>query len=49
MKLKKLLFGKYEYHKTYNDDKLDVRINLRFGILPVVIAIGLIFWLIWLF
>ncbi len=49
MKLKKLLFGKYEYHKTSNDDKLDVRINLRFGILPAIIIIGLIFWLIWLF
>ena len=49
MKLKKLLFGEYEYHKTSNDEKLDVRISLRFGILPAIIVIGLIFWLIWLF
>lgn len=49
MKLKKLLFGKYEYRKTSNDEKLDVRISLRFGILPAIVVIGLIFWLIWLF
>jgi len=49
MKLKELLFGKCEYHKKLNNDKLDVRINLRFGILPVVAIIALIILLFWLF
>lgn len=48
-RVKKILFGKYEYHKTSNDDKLNVRINLKFGILPAIIIISLIIWLIWLF
>lgn len=49
MKLKELLFGKYEYHKKSNDGKLDVRLDFRFGILPVVAIILLIILLMWLF
>ncbi len=49
MNLKKILFGKYEYHKKSSDDKIDMRINVQFGILPIVAIVIVIALMIWLF
>lgn len=49
MNLKKILFGKYEYHKKSEDDKVDMRINVQFGILPIVAIVVAIALMIWLF
>ena len=48
MKLKKILFGEYEYYRKSKDGKLDMRINLQFGILPAIAIIALIILLNWL-
>lgn len=48
MKLKKILFGEYEYYKKSKDGKLDIRINLQFGILPAFVIIALVVLLNWL-
>ncbi len=48
MNWKKLLLGNYEYHRKSKDGKLDMRINLQFGILLAFVIIALIILLIWL-